>query len=119
MGIWRQYQNEPAVDVRAVARGDARIHEPYLQQPVSAVSVPRGLVVDDASKSKQPEGLPQSDQTAARGIETAQDAPRKGCGGRPRKGSEHFANVHLKPWVSEGLSERTWYRRKADKGREK
>jgi hypothetical protein len=36
--------------------------------------------------------------------------PRKGFGGRPRKGTEHRTLRTTRPWEKIGISQRTWYR---------
>jgi hypothetical protein len=38
--------------------------------------------------------------------------PKKGRGGRPRRGEEDKTLAATKPWAAEGISESTWYRRK-------
>lgn len=38
--------------------------------------------------------------------------PAPGTGGRPRKGAEDKTLRATKPWEAEGISMRTWYRRK-------
>jgi hypothetical protein len=35
-------------------------------------------------------------------------------GGRPRIGEEAKTITHRKPWLIEGMSERTWWRRRAE-----
>ena len=41
----------------------------------------------------------------------------KGKGGRPRIGTEANTITHQKPWLAEGMSERTWYRRQREKAK--
>lgn len=38
---------------------------------------------------------------------------RKGVGGRPKLGKEHLTLTAQKPWESMGISERTYFRKKA------
>lgn len=38
--------------------------------------------------------------------------PAPGTGGRPKKGEEHATLRAQKPWEKEGISMRTWYRRR-------
>src|SRR5271156_329035 len=43
-------------------------------------------------------------------------SPKKGRGGRPRLGAEASTITHQEPWRAEGISERTWWRRRKEAG---
>ena len=45
-------------------------------------------------------------------IEPSRETIISGRRGRPRKGEERGTITALKPWEAEGLSRRTWYRRR-------
>lgn len=62
-----------------------------------------GIRKDDAGKDRQ----------ASSAVREA--SAKKGKGGRPRLGAESETNAARKPWVLQNMSERTWYRREAER----
>lgn len=68
--------------------------------------------IRDRAKAKRSVALQKTSQESS---SIRRRGPPKGTGGRPRIGTETQTAKHLKPWLTEGISERTWYRRQAEK----
>lgn len=72
----------------------------------SAISLPMAIRIIPKTKAEI---------AAEEGAKRAQAGRAKAPGGRPRIGEEGKTDAHRKPWIALGMSERTWYRRQAEK----
>lgn len=71
-----------------------------------------GPSVTPASPSAPPKPRADVKRLGSRG-------PAPGTGGRPKKGDEAKTLQATKPWLAEGISQATWYRRRAAQRRER
>lgn len=74
-----------------------------------------GDVVSNASSMKRKNGNQKRASVRRKAVSSARRrlrkrGPRKGTGGRPRKGHEAKTLTRTKPWEKQGISQRTWYR---------
>lgn len=58
---------------------------------------------------------PTKSSTRAGAKRLGSRGPSPGSGGRPKKGDEEKTLKATKPWEAQGISQRTWYRRKAER----
>jgi hypothetical protein len=86
---------------------------PGLKVAIEPKGQARSLDRGDA-KAKAGVVSPDTRQPAA-GVAPGPREPKKAKIGRPRIGTESETITHRKPWVAEGISERTWWRRQAER----
>ncbi len=112
----------------AVAVGGVSLHKDG--KPLTAGDVPSGATVEfdrDTGEVTKIEPVRTDRVSGGREAKTAK-ADRKPKGskvskthpvGRPKKGDEDKTFAATEPWKAEGISERTWYRRRAKARRTK